>query len=250
MIDTDNLAIKDVIALIKAAPEFKYQSSDGYLFDDDAKAAALEKFSHFYDVTNPAVMLSDARADMGKLRWLDDEEQFPEFNSVGWDLTYDCQGRVRSTLMIRDAQKNAVGGVQLQANELMALARYCFSHATLKMSPDVHAPDDHSDVSYLKEQAKEFLNDIKANCPEAIEPVIDQAAREAIVETVTVKAEREAHLGFQAELRRVEAHWAKQVVKLSKIAASKYASERDEMLDDPLTQEVITRAVTIANTHS
>lgn len=237
--------VKDIISAIKNVPDFKYQKDENsdYLFGEEAKTAALEWLSRYYDVTNPAFHVSDERAERGHLKWIDNDETMPELKRIGYDMTFDDQGRARATIVLRNDANEAVGGVQLTPTELMKLSRYCFSHATLKLRSDVYNPDDAEPVSYVLHHVKEFLKDAQDNCPEVLTALVDEAAKASVAEKAAENAMVIATAKAQQELKAIEAKWAKHVVALAQACSKESDSARDKQLSDPLLQDAITKAV-------
>ena len=234
--------IDEIVYAIRKAPEVTYGELEG----EEARQAILDLVANAYHEKHPAIAESKSKADIGFLRWAEGEEQFPTLDSIGWDLTVDDFGKVRATIIMRDDQGEIAGGVQLDASQLMKLSRYCFSHATLRLHKDCYNPDDASDLTYLQAHVLEFIKDVRAHCPEVLMELVDTEAMKAVAD----KAIEEAHLAYNAklegEVRAMEKRWAKHVVRLSSIATREDAVERDERLNDPLLQDVITRAFKIS----
>jgi hypothetical protein len=234
--------IDEIVDAIRKAPTATY----GELSGEEAKKAILDLVASAYEEKHPSLCAAESRADVGHLKWADGEEQFTTYHSLGWDLTIDDFGRVRATIIMRDSEGEILGGVQMDATDLMKLSRYCFSHATLRLHKDCYNPDDTSDLTYLKAHVIEFLKDVKAHCPEILEELIESEALQSVANKALEAAELQYNARLEGEIRAMEKRWAKHVVRLSSIAAREDAVERDERLNDPLLQETITKAFQIS----
>lgn len=233
--------IDEIVTAIRRAPEMAF----GDLTGTDAKEAALALIAGAYNEKHPSIAEGLEKASVGHLKWAEGEEQFPAYQTLGWDLTIDDFGRVRVGIVLRDAEGYVQGGVQLDSTDLMQLSRYCFSHATLRLNKDYYDPLGAADLTYLKEHVLQFISDVRAHCPEVFEDMIGKAAMRSVADEAMDLAKVEYNARLQGEIRAMEKRWAKSVVRLSSIAAREDAMERDERLNDPLLQDVITRAFQI-----
>lgn len=222
------------------------EDSDEWLVGEEARNALLDKFRSFYDATHPAYMVAETQSSPGYLKWIEegfDDEEFHELSRIGYGMSVDEGGRARSTVILRNQNKDAVGGVQLSPAELMQLCRWAWYGAVSQSHVSVYDPRGTEGVHYVREQVGEMLTDLLETMPEVIGGLLDQAAKDAITDMATKEATERVEAKLYAEVREVEKQWARHVVRLSQIAVKEGEETREDEMSDPLLQSYITRAV-------
>jgi len=239
---------KELMQLIRTTPaNLRYRpDEDGdWLVGEEARDAMLDQFRRFYDATHPAYMVTETKSSAGYLKWIEEgftDEEFHELRSIGYGMSVDEGGRARASVILRNQNLDAVGGVQLSPAELMKLCRWAWGNAVNQSHVDVYDPRGTEGVHYVREQVGEMLTDLLEEMPEVIGGLLDKAARDAICHMATKEASERIEARLFAEVREVEKQWAKHVVKLAEIAVQDDEGREEEM-SDPLLQSYITKAV-------
>ena len=240
---------KDFMHLVRTAPEnlrYKPDEESDWLVGEEARDAMLEMMRPYFDASHPSFMVTDTKSTAGYLKWIEegfDSEEFHELYSLGYGMSVDEGGRARSTVMVRNRNLDAVGGVQLSPSELMKLCRWAWACSVSQSKADVYDPRGTEGVHYVREQVGEMLKDLLEAMPEVVGTLLDDAARDAITDMARKEANERVEAKLFAQTCEVEKQWAKHIVKLAEIAVKDCETEREEEMADPLLQSYITRAV-------
>ncbi len=200
-----------------------------------------------FDVAVPVALLAN-KAEPGELRWVPDDdgsdeyddEQITKGSSIGFELTYDSEGAVHHSVIVRDSNGENAVGVPLSVDKIFSLASWAWSNGLSQLDfisrqgGNIGAMADN----YAMREVTQTIERLKQT---AIAPVVAALDKAAMLEYEAVSNKRmDAELkAKEAALRlSLEREFSLPLLQLARAVAD----GDDDILDDPVLQNAITRA--------
>ena len=215
-------------------------------------AIAMCKYGSFdvgsFDVPVPVAFVQN-KAPEDQLTWLPDDtgpddqpfddEEITKGSSVGFELTYDEEGAVYHSIVVRDGDGFAMG-VPLSIDKLFSLAQWALSNGLCQLD---FLSQQGGNLGAMADNyaMKEVTATIERLKQTAIAPVAAAVDKAAMIEYAKAYNERmdKKLAAKEAALRlELEKEYSLPLLKM----AEAVASGDDSLLDDPILTNALTRA--------
>ena len=200
-----------------------------------------------FDAAIPVAFIQN-KAPEDQLAWLPDDvpdesyddELIIKGSSIGFELTYDEEGGVYNTIVVRDADGENAVGVTLSIDKLFSLAQWALAGG-LAQSDFISKQGGHLGAMADNYAMREVTATIDRLKQTAIAPVVAAVDKAAMVEYAKAYNERmdKKLAAKEAALRlELEKEYAAPLLKM----AEAISTGNDELLDDPILKSALTRA--------